>query len=155
MEVTRDRYTAGKLTALTVKRIRKRGMHGNGFGLYLQVAEGGSKSWVLRFKVNGRPRHFGSDRYTASTSRKPASVPPMRVGFCSTVTIQSLHDIPPVLLPISAAPTSRSMNASAVHQGTSCRMEERRACRAMDVDAEDVTSSGFRRFRRRQSIPDS
>jgi integrase len=58
-ESRRDRYTAGKLTALSVRRITKRGMHGDGFGLYLQVAEGGSKSWVLRFKVNGKPRHLG------------------------------------------------------------------------------------------------
>jgi integrase len=57
---TRDRYTsAGKLTALAVKKISKRGMHGDGHGLYLQVAQGGTKSWVLRFKINGRPRHFG------------------------------------------------------------------------------------------------
>jgi integrase len=59
MGAKRDRYTAGKLTALSVKRITKRGMHGDGFGLYLQVAEGGSKSWVLRFKIDGKPRHFG------------------------------------------------------------------------------------------------
>jgi integrase len=59
MDAKRNRYTAGKLTALAVKRIKKRGMHGDGFGLYLQVAEGGSKSWVLRFKIDGRPRHFG------------------------------------------------------------------------------------------------
>jgi integrase len=58
-ESRRDRYTAGKLTALSVRRITKRGMHGDGFGLYLQVAEGGSKSWVLRFKIDGKPRHFG------------------------------------------------------------------------------------------------
>jgi integrase len=58
-ESKRDRYTAGKLTGVAVKRTRKRGMYGDGFGLYLQVAEGGSKSWVLRFKINGGPRHFG------------------------------------------------------------------------------------------------
>jgi len=58
-EAKRDRYTAGKLTANAVKRIAKRGMHGDGFGLYLQVAEGGSKSWVLRYKLDGTPRHFG------------------------------------------------------------------------------------------------
>jgi integrase len=49
----------GKLTALAVKRVHKRGMHGDGHGLYLQVASGGTKSWVLRFKVNGKPRHLG------------------------------------------------------------------------------------------------
>ena len=103
-EARRDRYTAGKLTALAVRRISKRGMHGDGHGLYLQVAEGGSKSWVLRYKVNGRPRHFGLGALHAVPRRKPASVPLMRVVFCSTVTIQSLHDMPPVPLPVSPAP---------------------------------------------------
>jgi integrase len=51
--------TSGKLTALSVKRLQRRGMHGDGHGLYLQVAEGGTKSWVLRYKVNGKPRHLG------------------------------------------------------------------------------------------------
>lgn len=48
-----------KLTALAVTRAIKRGMYGDGAGLYLQVAEGGSKSWILRFKVAGRTRHLG------------------------------------------------------------------------------------------------
>ena len=105
-EATRDRYTsAGKLTALAVKRKRKRGMHGDGFGLYLQVAEGGSKSWVLRFKINGsKPRHFGLGPTHAVTSRKPASVPLTRVAFCSTVTIQSLHGTPRCRRPSGQAP---------------------------------------------------
>ena len=58
-QTIRDRYSAGKLTALDVKRIRKRGLHGDGFGLYLQIAEGGAKSWVLRFKLDGRSRNMG------------------------------------------------------------------------------------------------
>jgi integrase len=49
----------GKLTALAVKRLRKRGMYGDGHGLYLQVHDGGTKSWVLRFKINGKSRHLG------------------------------------------------------------------------------------------------
>ena len=75
-EAKRDRYTTGKLTALAVRRISKRGMHGDGIGLYLQVAEGGSKSWVLRFKVNGRPRHFGLG--TAAQRQPLASPHPCR-----------------------------------------------------------------------------
>jgi integrase len=51
--------TTGKLTALSVKRLRRRGMHNDGHGLYLQIAESGTKSWVLRYKINGRPRHLG------------------------------------------------------------------------------------------------
>jgi integrase len=48
-----------KLTALAVTRENKRGMHGDGGGLYLQVAKGGSKSWILRFKLRGKTRHLG------------------------------------------------------------------------------------------------
>ena len=59
----------GKLTALQVARISKRGLHNDGGGLYLQVAEtkrdenglerGGSKSWLFRYKVNGKDRWHG------------------------------------------------------------------------------------------------
>jgi hypothetical protein len=48
-----------KLTALAVTREDKRGMHGDGGGVYLQVAKGKSKSWILRFKVGGKTRHLG------------------------------------------------------------------------------------------------
>ena len=51
--------TIGKLTALAVKQETRRGMHGDGAGLYLQVAEGGTKSWILRFKRGARTRHLG------------------------------------------------------------------------------------------------
>jgi integrase len=49
----------GKLSALKVKRVRKRGMYGDGNSLYLQISRGGTKSWVLRYKVNGKSRHLG------------------------------------------------------------------------------------------------
>jgi integrase len=42
----------GKLTAKRVEHLSKRGLHGDGGGLYLQVAKGGSKSWLYRFKVD-------------------------------------------------------------------------------------------------------
>jgi hypothetical protein len=48
-----------KLTALAVTRENRRGMYGDGGGLYLQVARGKSKSWILRFKVGGKTRHLG------------------------------------------------------------------------------------------------
>src|ERR1019366_9924019 len=49
----------GKLSALKVKRVRKRGMYSDGNSLYLQISRGGTKSWVLRYKVNGKSRHLG------------------------------------------------------------------------------------------------
>jgi integrase len=51
--------TSGKLTALAVSRAAKRGMYGDGHGLYLQVSANGSCSWIFRFKANGRVRHYG------------------------------------------------------------------------------------------------
>ena len=49
----------GKLTAKKVEHLSKRGLHPDGGGLYLQVAKGGSKSWLFRFKVSGRTRWHG------------------------------------------------------------------------------------------------
>ena len=50
---------AGKLTALAVTRAKERGTYGDGGGLYLQVARGGTKSWILRYKRDGKTRHLG------------------------------------------------------------------------------------------------
>src|SRR5438045_510594 len=48
-----------RLTALAIKRQKKPGLYNDGRGLYLQVAEGGTKSWIFRFMQNGRPRKMG------------------------------------------------------------------------------------------------
>jgi integrase len=49
----------GKLTAKKVQHLTTRGMHADGGGLYLQVAKGGSKSWLFRYKLYGRSRWHG------------------------------------------------------------------------------------------------
>jgi integrase len=51
--------TIGKLTAMTVTRATRRGYYGDGGGLYLQVSDSGTKSWVFRFKEAGRLREMG------------------------------------------------------------------------------------------------
>lgn len=48
-----------RLTALEVKRLAKVGMHPDGRGLYLQVHNGGSKSWIYRYTLKGRVRAMG------------------------------------------------------------------------------------------------
>jgi len=48
-----------KLTILKVARARTPGMLGDGKGLWLRVASGGSKSWVFRFMLAGRGREMG------------------------------------------------------------------------------------------------
>src|SRR6516225_5692894 len=47
-----------QLTAAFVKTA-KPGRHGDGAGLYLEVAKGGGKSWVFMWKRNGRRRAMG------------------------------------------------------------------------------------------------
>lgn len=49
----------GKLTALQVSKAKKPGMHGDGGGLYLQVAAAGSKSWIFRYRFKGHSSKAG------------------------------------------------------------------------------------------------
>jgi integrase len=48
-----------KLTTAKVASISKSGLYGDGLGLYLQVAQGGSKAWLFRFMKDGRARKMG------------------------------------------------------------------------------------------------
>jgi integrase len=49
----------GKLTALAVQRAKQRGYLADGGGLYLQLSGSGAKSWVFRYRLNGRLREMG------------------------------------------------------------------------------------------------
>jgi integrase len=51
--------TIGRLTALKVDRVKRPGMYADGAGLYLRVTHSGTKNWVFRFMLNGRPRWMG------------------------------------------------------------------------------------------------
>ena len=46
----------GRLTALAARALSRPGRHGDGDGLYLNIAPSGSKSWVQRIVVDGRRR---------------------------------------------------------------------------------------------------
>ncbi|MDR3424063.1 MAG: tyrosine-type recombinase/integrase [Alphaproteobacteria bacterium] len=49
----------GKLTTLAIGRAKKKGLYGDGGGLYLQVSPTGSKSWLFRFLLNGKAHAMG------------------------------------------------------------------------------------------------
>lgn len=49
----------GKLTAVGVKALREPGRYSDGDGLYLQVARGKSRQWIMRYKVQGKSREMG------------------------------------------------------------------------------------------------
>jgi integrase len=48
-----------KLTALQVEKAKIPGLINDGGGLYLRVAPGGTKGWILRYKFHGRQRDMG------------------------------------------------------------------------------------------------
>jgi integrase len=50
---------ANRLTALKVEKLKEPGMYADGGGLYLRVTPEGTKNWVYRFMLNGRPRWMG------------------------------------------------------------------------------------------------
>lgn len=49
----------GKLAARFVETAAKPGLYGDGAGLYLKVGDGGTKSWIYRFALNGKPEKMG------------------------------------------------------------------------------------------------
>ena len=58
------------LTAAKVRAITEPGKHGDGRGLYLQVAGGGSKAWVQRITIEGRRRDIGLGGFPAVSLAK-------------------------------------------------------------------------------------
>jgi integrase len=51
--------TLNRLSALKVARAKQPGMYADGGGLYLRVAEGGSKQWIFRYAAGIRDRDMG------------------------------------------------------------------------------------------------
>jgi len=51
--------TLEKLSALKVGRLNKLGLYNDGGGLYLRVTPEGTKNWVFRYMLAGRPRWMG------------------------------------------------------------------------------------------------
>ena len=65
-----------RLSAVKVANLKQRGMYADGGGLYLQASENGSRSWIFRFKQNGRSRDMGLGSLTAvslATAREIAA----------------------------------------------------------------------------------
>ena len=48
-----------RLSAVKVASVKSKGLYPDGAGLYLQVAAAGSKSWIFRFKLDGKARDMG------------------------------------------------------------------------------------------------
>ncbi len=55
--------TINKLTAVKINKATKKGMLADGRGLYLQISQSGSKSWIYRYEVNGKDKSHGLGGY--------------------------------------------------------------------------------------------
>ena len=55
----------GKLTVLKVKSLHEPGKYGDGDGLYLNIAKGGTRSWIQRIVIDGRRRDVGLGGFPA------------------------------------------------------------------------------------------
>ena len=51
--------TINKLSAAEIAKKTKPGRYGDGGGLWLQVSQWGTKSWIFRFMLNGKARQMG------------------------------------------------------------------------------------------------
>ena len=68
--------TLHRLTATAVEKKRQPGYYGDGGGLYLQVSDSVSKSWIYRYSLDGRRREMGLGAYpeiTLSAAREAAA----------------------------------------------------------------------------------
>jgi integrase len=48
-----------RLSAADIGKANRRGLYGDGGGLFLQIAANGSRSWLFRYSRNDRARHIG------------------------------------------------------------------------------------------------
>ena len=58
---------AKPLTAVAVGKLKKPGRYAVGDGACLQIATGGTKSWLFRYKRDGKARHMGLGPYSLLT----------------------------------------------------------------------------------------
>src|SRR5262245_49341098 len=79
----------GRLSAIRVQSVRKRGYYGDGGGLYLRVAPGGAKGWIFRYGGRGRRRDMGLGGYPAIGLAKAREL----AGDCRSVLASGLDPI--------------------------------------------------------------
>jgi len=82
--------TLNRLTAVKVNKLKTPGMHADGGGLYLRVAEAGTKSWIFRFTQAGRLRDMGlgsvNDVSLAAVRRRAAECRELRAQGIDPIT---------------------------------------------------------------------
>ena len=112
------------LTPREVDGTTSRGLHGDGDGLYLAVAKGGSKSWIYRYQLDGRRRDLGLGGYPA------ISLAQARIRRDEARRLVRLHGIDPL-----AVRQRQKVTTAAAVQANAER--EQRAANTFNVVAEN------------------
>jgi integrase len=82
----------GKLKALNVGREKRPGMYGDGGGLFLQVTEAGTKSWIFRYWVPERDAATGEFVRDPATKKVKGRAREMGLGSFITVSLREARD---------------------------------------------------------------
>jgi integrase len=82
----------GKLKALNVAREKRPGSYGDGGGLYLQVTEAGTKSWIYRYWVAERDSVTGEVVLDPATNKTRGRSREMGLGSYITVSLAEARD---------------------------------------------------------------
>ncbi len=82
----------GKLKAMQVARERRPGLYGDGGGLYLQVTERGSKSWIFRYWIAERHSLDGKVVRDPVTDKIKGRAREMGLGSLITVSLAEARD---------------------------------------------------------------
>jgi hypothetical protein len=61
--VSHSENAENALTPVLIRHLNEPGAYCDGNGLYLQVAPGGSKSWVVRTMIHGKRHEIGVGSY--------------------------------------------------------------------------------------------
>jgi len=56
-------HTAKRLIPVELARMKELGMYPDGKGLYFRIGPTGSKSWIFRFRTDGKRRDMGLGPY--------------------------------------------------------------------------------------------
>ena len=81
--------SVNKLSARAVANAKTPGLYGDGGGLYLQVGTTGTKSWLFRYKIDGRSRYMGLGSLTTISLANAREL----AGECRQLRLQAIDPI--------------------------------------------------------------
>ena len=127
--------TTHRLTALKAAAAKAKGLHHDGDGLYLRVTATGSKSWMLRYTLNGLTRDMGLGLTRKLASPARGNRQWLNATSSAGGSILSIHERPR-LPPIACRRSASSRSASARR---SCSNQTRAPGEIQSIDSNGAT----------------